>query len=76
MNEITNFPPTEIGEDTADLLLSIQDAFRIPLPDDGPFPDTVGKLCDMVVAGLKGTRTKTCLTSITFYKVRRALFTC
>jgi hypothetical protein len=72
---VTLFPPAgwDIGEDTSDLLLSIQDAFQIRVPEDCPFPATVGQLCDIVVSGLKGTRTKTCLTSVTFYKVRRAL---
>lgn len=61
-----------IGEDTQELLVSIQDAFQIQFGEEGPFPRTVGELCDRVIARQNGTRTTKCLTSVTFYKVRRA----
>ena len=64
---------TLIGEDTADLLIAIQDNFGVEFGDEGPFPKTVCELCGLVVEKLKGARTTNCLTSLTFYKVRRAL---
>ena len=66
-------PGKLIGEDTADLLLAIQDAFQIEFPEEGPFPQTIGQLSNLVVSCLKGTKTSKCLTSVTFYRFRRAL---
>lgn len=68
-------PGTEniIGEDTVDLLRAIEGAFQIQFGEDGPFPRTVGELCDRIVAMARGMRSNKCLTLITFYKVRRAI---
>jgi hypothetical protein len=75
MGQVTIFglPGESIDENMGELLFSIQDAFQIRLPEDGPCPETVGKLCDIVIGRLNGTSARTCLTSVTFYKVRRAL---
>lgn len=54
-------------------MAAIQDSFSIQFGEEGPFPKTVGELCDRVIEKLKGARTSKCLTSITFYRVRRAL---
>jgi len=62
-----------IGEDTEDLLLAIQEGFQIQFGEQGPFPRTVGELCDRVAAKVKGAKSNKCLTLITFYKLRRAL---
>ena len=62
-----------VGEDIRELFRSIQDVFQIQLPEDGPCPETVGELCDIVVGSLQGTSVtsvKTCLTSVAFYRVR------
>jgi len=60
-----------IGEDTADLLQSIENAFGIQFSREGPFPRTVGELCDCVIARFETQKTSRCFSSMAFYWVRR-----
>lgn len=62
-----------IGEVTAALLESIEDTFDIRFPEEGPFPATVGKLCELVISCQRANRTTKCVSSMTFYSLRRAM---
>lgn len=62
-----------VGEDTVALLESIAEAFDIRYSQDDEFPKTVGKLCDLVKSRLQGDRMSKCMSSVTFYALRRAM---
>jgi hypothetical protein len=67
----TIFP--QAGEDTAELLGSIEESFGIRFTEDDAFPKTVGDLCDLVRSHLPGPKTPKCMSSVTFYALRRAI---
>jgi hypothetical protein len=64
---------SQIGEDTVALLESIADTFDIRFPEESSFPATVGKLCELVISCLPANRTTKCVSSMTFYSLRRAM---
>ena len=62
-----------IGEDTFDLLVSVEKAFDIQFTEDDAIPRRVGKLCEFVISRLPGDRSSQCMSSVTFYALRRAI---
>jgi hypothetical protein len=62
-----------LGEDTCELLATIEESFGIQFPDDG---EIVGKSVQEVAVYIYGAsqqlRTEDCLSAITFYRLRRA----
>jgi hypothetical protein len=64
---------SNIGEDTVALLESIEHTFDVRLPEEGPVPATVGKLCELVISCLPANRTTKCVSTMTFYSLRRAM---
>jgi hypothetical protein len=67
----TIFP--QAGEDTAELLGSIEEIFGIRFTQDDAFPQTVGELCQSIKSHLTGARTPKCMSSVTFYALRRKI---
>ncbi|MGO9095396.1 MAG: hypothetical protein ACLQGV_09240 [Bryobacteraceae bacterium] len=63
-----------MGEDTAELLLAIEDAFQIEIAErELGYIATVGDLRDLVISKLQGQNSKRCLTSAAFYRTRRGM---
>jgi len=67
----TIFP--QAGEDTAELLGSIEEVFDIRFAQNDAFPETIGELCDLIKSHLPGLRTPKCMSSVTFYALRSAI---
>jgi acyl carrier protein len=63
-----------MGLDYVELVLEVENAFGFSVPDeDVAGLDTVGKLHDYVLAHRFCSKQDVCLTSMTFYKLRRGL---
>ena len=62
-----------IGEDTVDLLVLVEKTFDIQFTEDDVIPGTVGGLCEFVISRLPGDRSSKCMSSVTFYALRRAI---
>ncbi len=62
-----------IGEDTVDLLVPVEKTFGIQFTEDDVIPGTVGRLCEFVISRLPGDRSSRCVSSVTFYALRRAI---
>lgn len=62
-----------IGEATVDLLVQVEKTFDIRFTEDDVIPGTVGKLCEFVISRLPGERSSKCMSSVTFYALRRAI---
>jgi acyl carrier protein len=63
-----------MGLDSVELVLTVEEAFAFSIPDqDAAGLDTVGKLYDYVIAHRFQSEHEGCLTSVTFYRIRRAL---
>ncbi|ANP44485.1 hypothetical protein [Candidatus Viadribacter manganicus] len=60
--------------DSVELLIAIERAFNIKIPDqDAATASTMGDLHDIVASKLEDTGGEKCRTSMAFYRVRRAL---
>ena len=60
--------------DSVELVLEVEDAFGFSIPDeDAAGLTTVGKLYDYVLAHRFRGKQDACLSSMTFYKLRRGL---
>ena len=63
-----------MGIDTVELVMSVEDAFDIKIPDDkSPALTTVGELYDYILAQIQLPRPGTCLTAAAFYELRAGL---
>lgn len=63
-----------MGLESVELVMEVEETFGFSIPDeDAAALDTVGKLYDYVMANRFAGRPPGCLTSIAFYKLRRAL---
>ena len=63
-----------MGLDTAELVMNVEDAFDIKIPDDqSPALTTVGELYDYILAQTELPLTGTCLTAAAFYELRAGL---
>ena len=63
-----------MGLDAVELVLTVEDTFGFSIPDeDAEGMSTMGKLYDYVLAHRFHGKQDACLSSMTFYKVRRAL---
>ena len=63
-----------MGLDAVELVMEVEDAFGFSIPnEDAAGLDTMGKLYDCVLAHRFRGKQDVCLSSMTFYKVRRAL---
>ena len=63
-----------MGLDSVELVLEVEDAFGFSIPDeDAAGLTTMGKLYEYVLAHRFRGKQDACLSSITFYKIRRAL---
>jgi acyl carrier protein len=63
-----------MGLDSVELVLTVEEAFGFSIPDqDAAGLDTVGKLYDYIIAHRFQSEHEACLTSVTFYRIRRAL---
>ena len=63
-----------MGEDGADLIRTVEDAFQIHIADEAAGNvSTVGELCNLVLDKLQGQHSKRCLTSSAFYRTRRGI---
>jgi acyl carrier protein len=63
-----------MGLDAVELLMSVEEAFGFSIPDDEACGfDTAGKLYDYILEHRFRGRQEACLSSVTFYRVRRAM---
>lgn len=63
-----------MGLDSVELVLQVEDAFGFSIPEEEAADmTTVGKLYDYVLAHRFRGKQDACLSSVTFYKIRRAL---
>jgi acyl carrier protein len=63
-----------MGLDLVELVMEVEDAFAFSIPDeDAAGLNTVGKLYDYVLARRFRGKPDACLTSMTFYRIRRTL---
>ena len=63
-----------MGLDAVELILAVEDAFQIHIPDEeASTVSTVGDLHALVISKLRGQDSKRCLTSAAFYRVRRGM---
>lgn len=63
-----------MGLDGVELVMEVEETFGFSIPDeDAEVLDTVGKLYDYILAHRLQGREQGCLSSVAFYKVRRAL---
>ncbi len=63
-----------MGLDAVELLLEVEETFGFSIPDeDAAALDTAGKLYDYIMDHRFRGRREGCLTSVAFYKLRRAL---
>jgi acyl carrier protein len=63
-----------MGLDSVELVMKVEEAFAFSMPnEDAAVLVTVGQLYDYILANRFEGRQPGCLTSVTFYKVRRAL---
>lgn len=63
-----------MGLDYVELILAVEDAFQIHIHDEeAGNVSTVGDLYNLVVSKLDGRDSKRCLTSVAFYRTRRAI---
>ena len=63
-----------MGLDSVELVMAVEDTFGFSIPDqDAAGLDTVGKLYEYILAHRFHGKREACLSSITFYKLRRAM---
>ena len=63
-----------MGLDAVELVMEVEETFGFAIPDEDIVSlDTVGKLYDYILAHRFEGRQQGCLTSVAFYKLRRAL---
>jgi hypothetical protein len=63
-----------MGLDGVELLMAIEDAFQIHIADEeAALASTVGDIQNLVISKLQGQDSKRCLTTVAFYRVRRAI---